>query len=202
MVKILIVAVVLSLLSGTAAGHSAVSIVSIMDIQGRGHSSSLAGDTVVTFGVVTALSASGFCLQDETGDGDWATSDGLFVFTSAQPLVTVGDRVRVEGRVIEFLPGGDSDNLSVTEIFRPTVVVLSGGHTLPPPVVLGAGGRPPPTEIIDDAGLTRYEPAVDGIDYYESLEGRRVTVENAVAVSASGRFGETWLCPAATRRPG
>ncbi|HTH07251.1 MAG TPA: ExeM/NucH family extracellular endonuclease, partial [Ilumatobacteraceae bacterium] len=41
--------------------------------------------------------ASGFYLQDLTGDGNAATSDGIFVFTGATDLVSVGQVVRVSG---------------------------------------------------------------------------------------------------------
>ena len=41
--------------------------------------------------------ASGFYLQDPAGDGDAATSDGIFVFTGASNLVTAGQVVRVTG---------------------------------------------------------------------------------------------------------
>ena len=39
----------------------------------------------------------GFYLQDLTGDGDPATSDGIFVFTGSSDLVSVGQVVRVTG---------------------------------------------------------------------------------------------------------
>ena len=41
--------------------------------------------------------ASGFYIQDLTGDGDPATSDGIFVFTGSTNLVSVGQVVRVTG---------------------------------------------------------------------------------------------------------
>ena len=70
-------------------------------IQGSGLSAAMTG-TVTTKGVVVGdfegtASASGFYLQDLTGDGDTATSDGLFVFTGSSNLVSVGDVVRVTG---------------------------------------------------------------------------------------------------------
>ena len=41
--------------------------------------------------------ASGFYIQDLTGDGNPATSDGIFVFTGSSDLVSVGQVVRVTG---------------------------------------------------------------------------------------------------------
>jgi hypothetical protein len=58
--------------------------------------------TVTTKGVVVGdfegtASASGFYIQDSIGDGDAATSDGIFVFTGNADLANVGDVVRVTG---------------------------------------------------------------------------------------------------------
>ncbi|MCY4603826.1 MAG: hypothetical protein OXE49_06290, partial [Gemmatimonadetes bacterium] len=47
-------------------------------------------------------------------------------------------------------------------------------------VVLGAAGRQPPTRIIDDDRFAVFDPAEDGIDFYESLEGMLVEVPDAV----------------------
>ena len=43
--------------------------------------SPLEGELVTTEGVVTVVLGNGFFIQDPIGDGDAATSDGLFVFT-------------------------------------------------------------------------------------------------------------------------
>jgi predicted extracellular nuclease len=70
-------------------------------IQGSGASAALTG-AVTTQGVVVgdfegAGAASGFYLQDATGDGDAATSDGIFVFTGSADSVSAGQLVRVTG---------------------------------------------------------------------------------------------------------
>ena len=49
----------------------------------------------------------------------------------------------------------------------------------------------PPTETIDDDGLTSFDIGTDGIDFWESLEGMRVTVDSPIVVSNSNEFGET-----------
>ncbi|MBP1703163.1 MAG: uncharacterized protein H6Q38_2270, partial [Chloroflexi bacterium] len=79
----------------------ATSFTPIYTIQGSGSSTPIPG-TVTTKGVVVGdfegtASASGFYLQDPTGDGDTATSDGIFVFTGSSNLVSVGQVVRVTG---------------------------------------------------------------------------------------------------------
>ena len=73
----------------------------IYTIQGSGLSTPIPGN-VTTKGVVVGdfegtAAASGFYIQDLTGDGDPATSDGIFVFTGNANLVSVGQVVRVTG---------------------------------------------------------------------------------------------------------
>ncbi|NJL87647.1 MAG: endonuclease [Leptolyngbyaceae cyanobacterium SM1_1_3] len=172
----------------------------IYQIQGAGQVSTFVGERVLTSGIVTAVDSNGFYVQDPTGDGDEATSDGLFVFTGSRPTVTAGDALQVEGTVSEFIPGGASTgNLSITQISGSLeITVLSSGNALPASVILGRSGRVPPSQVIDDDGSRYnvlegggvYEPATDGIDFYESVEGMRVTVEDAIAVSGTNRFGE------------
>lgn len=165
----------------------------IYEIQGAGHLSTYEGQTVLTTGIVTAVQDDGFYLQDAAGDGDIATSDAIFVYTRTAPTVATGDDVRVTGIVSEFIPGGaSSGNLSITEIVSPTVVTVSTGNALPDAVVLGVD-RVAPTEIIDDDGLTSFDPVSDGIDFYESLEFMRVSVNDPVSVSSTNRFGEFYV---------
>ncbi len=165
----------------------------ISEIQGRGHSSSYESMAVTTSGIVTALESNGFYLQDPEGDGDAATSDGIFVFTGyGNVAVAVGDAIEVSGTVTEYVPGGaETGNLSTTEITDVSdIAIRSRGNALPEATVIGAGGRTPPTGTIDDDGFATFDPENDGIDFYESLEGMRVTVEDAVAVAPTNQYGE------------
>lgn len=171
-------------------------MVTIPEIQGAGHRSPLEEETVRTSGIVTARDSNGFWLQDPTGDGDDATSDGLFVFTGGAPPAeaAIGTALVLTGRVAEFLPGNTAANLTVTELTAPTALaVLSTGHELPAAVLMGAEGRLPPTRVIEDDGFARFDPATDGIDFFESLEGMRLSVPGAVAISGTNGFGETWV---------
>ena len=173
--------------------------VRIHDIQGSAHISPLNGQNVSGVpGIVTAKRSNGYYLQDPSPDGNAATSEGIFVFTSSAPAVSPGDSVTVSGRVNEFRPGGaTSTNLTTTEIASPTTTVLSSGNPLPPPVVIGTGGRTPPARVIEDdatgdvetSGV--FDPATDGIDFDESLEGMRVQLDNAVAVGPTNSSGGT-----------
>jgi predicted extracellular nuclease len=172
----------------------------IHDIQGAAHISPLSGSTRKTQGVVTALRSSGgngFYLQDASADGDPETSEAIFVFTSSTPTVAVGNSVQVVGTVTEFRPGGTSStNLTTTELTSPAITMLSPGNALPAAMVVGTGGRVPPAAVIDDDATGdvetsgTFDAASDGIDFYESLEGMRVQVNDAVAVGPTNGFGE------------
>ncbi|MGI9644018.1 MAG: endonuclease/exonuclease/phosphatase family protein [Ilumatobacteraceae bacterium] len=177
--------------------------VTIMDIQGEGHLSPFEGVNVTTTGVVTAIAFNGYYVQDPYGDGNENTADGLFVFQIGN-IPNVGDYVQLTDIVTEFVPGGCSNgNLSTTQMSFPSIVPL-GTMAVPAPVVIGTSGRIPPTvDVISDEELPdqlqpsfcpgggsagTFNPADDGIDFYESLDGMLVTVENPVAVSATRTF--------------
>jgi predicted extracellular nuclease len=106
--------------------------------------------------------------------------------------------------VVEFRPGGSGgfENLTITEITTPnTFSVVSIENELPVTIV-GEDGLMPPNEVIDDdtaggdgtidgaGAVTTYDPATDGIDFYESLEGMYVQVNDARAVGPRNNFGE------------
>ena len=174
----------------------------ISDIQGAGHVSPLVGKTVNVAGIVTAVSSNGFFIQDPNPDNNLATSEGIFVFRgSAGSKPTVGDSVRVNGTVSEFRgsPVRNAD-LSVTQITATGdtagFTVLSSGNALPAATVIGQAGRIPPNQVIANDAVngsvegSPFDPAEDGIDFYESLEGMRVQVNNAIAVGPTSSFGE------------
>ncbi|MEM1044593.1 MAG: choice-of-anchor I family protein [Pseudomonadota bacterium] len=178
----------------------AAPLLSIPEIQGAGHVSDFEGQLVRTTGIVTVVDSNGFFVQDAEGDGDDATSDGIFVFTGSAPAVAVGDEVEIRGEVQERVAG--AGELSTTQFSTPEVTVLSSGNDLPEATIIGANGRAAPTEVIisddelpvnlvDEPG--DFNPDVDGIDFYESLEGMLVTIDNPVAISVTNRFNETWV---------
>ena len=78
-------------------------VVPIYQLQGDGSVSPYAEKWVDSYGLVTGVLKDGFYLQDPSGDGDPATSDGIFVYTNKRPTVTVGECVMVtRAYVIEF----------------------------------------------------------------------------------------------------
>ena len=170
----------------------------IRDIQAATHFSPLDDRAVADVtGIVTVVRNNGFWFQDPAPDADPATSEGILVFTGSAPSVSIGDAILVNGVADEFFPGGvDTTNLSTTEITSPAIQLVSSGNPLPPATVIGAGGRLPPTDVIDDDATGdvntsgTFDAATDGIDFYESLEGMRVQVNDAVAVGPTNAFGE------------
>jgi Ca2+-binding RTX toxin-like protein len=167
-------------------------VLQIGEIQGAGHTSIYVNNEVTTSGIVTAVASNGFYLQDPDGDGNSATSDALFVFTGTAPTVVAGDAITVTGTVNEFRGGNDPSNLTITQLVSPVITVESSGNPLPTAVLIGPDGLRPPTEIIDDDDFTVFDPENDGIDFFESLEGMLVTIQNPVAVDATNGFGELY----------
>ncbi|NJD30244.1 MAG: hypothetical protein FIA92_18415, partial [Chloroflexi bacterium] len=154
----------------------------IYDIQGAGGSASITGD-VATEGVVvgdlegpTSSGIQGFYLQDATGDGDPATSDGIFVYTGdADNGLNTGDIVRVSGFARErfnqtTINGSNSNNSAVTDIFP-----------------CGTTGSITPVDI---------EMPFPSTTYLERFEGMLVRFPQALVISEYfnyDRFGELVL---------
>lgn len=143
----------------------------ISTLQGSGAASPLAGETATITGTVTAdFQASGglggFFVQD-AGDGDPATSDGIFVFHNATD-VGVGDPVQVTGVITEFN--------TLTEISSVASVTRCGTALAITPATV-------------DLPLA----TVDGLEAYE---GMLVTFPETLTVSQNffqGRFGRLTL---------
>jgi VCBS repeat-containing protein len=157
----------------------------IFEIQGAGHTSAYNGKLVNTRGVVTAIDTTGtkgFWIQDPEGDGNLATSDAIFVFSTA--AVQIGDMVEMQGLVEEYR-GNDANNLTVTELTQvENLTVLSSGNTVAA-TILGASGRLSPTEIVDSDNFSVFNPETDAIDFYESLEGMLVVAKDVQALSST-----------------
>lgn len=116
-----------NMVSNFAVGFTAYDACSdftpIYSIQGSGLAAAITG-TVSTKGVVVGdfegtAANSGFFIQDLSGDGDPATSDGIFVFTGANNLVSIGQVVRVTGFARErfsqtTLNGSNSNTAAVS----------------------------------------------------------------------------------------
>ncbi|MFB7516234.1 endonuclease/exonuclease/phosphatase family protein [Streptomyces sp. NPDC056144] len=190
--------------SANAATEDATANVRIHDIQGTTRVSPLVGKQVTgVTGVVTGVrtyGSRGFWIQDTEGDGNPATSEGLFVFTSSVPTVAVGDAVRLNGTVTEYVPGGlTSGNQSLTQISKPVVTVLSKGNAVPAPVTIDADSVPeeyaPAGDPADGGSINNLEldPETYALDYYESLEGTNVRIGESRVVGATDPYSELWV---------
>jgi hypothetical protein len=177
--------------------------ITISAIQGAGHVSPYENQQVEgVHGIVTAIRADGFYMQSLVADDDPATSEGIYVHQELIPAVRPGDEVRVNGVVKERVLNGDPVNdLMVTHLRYPTVEILSRGNPLPAPAIIGQGGRMPPTEVIENETQGRviaggiFDPESGGMDFYESLEGMLVQVNNAVAVGPTNQYKEIVVLP-------
>jgi predicted extracellular nuclease len=154
------------------------------EIQGAGSVSPLTTGTIVNVrGVVTARKADGFFMQTEPGseDGDANTSEGVFV--SYAGAVTVGNVVKVLGRVSEFAP--DANSATVTRVDTVSSVTDLGAGSLPDAHLLS-------TSDLSDAG---------SLDQLERFEGMRVKAEWLTAVSATRADGSFFAVLTGQTRP-
>nr|WP_263324798.1 5'-nucleotidase C-terminal domain-containing protein [Neobacillus sp. Marseille-Q6967] len=166
----------------------------ISDIQGAGHNSPYKDQNVKGVeGVITFVDdSSNFYMQSLTPDEKSQTSEGILVYKPSHG-VTIGDHVSVNGLVKEWVLEGYSDmlqtDLATTEINAQngSVTKLASGVALPAPVVLDETTIP--SQVVDNDQFGVFDPSEDGIDFYESLEGMRVSVENPTAV-APQKYGE------------
>lgn len=147
---------------------------SIAAVQGDKGSSPVDGQVVRVTGVVTAILKKGFYIQtpDDQADKDPKTSEGIYVFgENSVGMVSAGDLVQVDGTVTEFRPRTERIFLSITEITKPTVKVMSKSNPLPAPIALTSTDLDPKGKL----------------DQMERFEGMRVKGD-FVAVGPTGGF--------------
>ncbi len=153
----------------------------IPEIQGDSLVSPYENGRVTTSGIVTAFLSGvepysgagyladlgGFTLQDPSGDGDAATSDGIFVATDS--VVAVGDEVELEAVVKE-----DGGMTVLTDLTALTIV--SSGNTVP--------------------AATEVDLPLAGPEAFEAYEGMHVTFTDELTVTENRNlenFGEIRL---------
>ncbi|MEQ1920957.1 MAG: endonuclease/exonuclease/phosphatase family protein [Pyrinomonadaceae bacterium] len=164
----------LILLCGTLVPAFGQKEYKISEVQGDKGTSPHVGENVRITGVVTAIVAKGFYIQTPDGqtDNDPKTSEGIYVYgENSVGSVSLGAMVAVDGTVTEFRPRGEKIFLSITEITRPTVKVISKDNPLPAPIVLTAAE-------LDPRGR---------VDQMERFEGMRVKAD-IVVVGPTGGF--------------
>ncbi|MCM3732491.1 DUF6359 domain-containing protein [Fictibacillus nanhaiensis] len=179
----------------------ALSGLRIHDIQGAGHNSPVANKVVEGVeGIVTkVVDDRNFYMQDLEPDNDSNTSEGILVYKPGHGQ-TEGNVVSVNGQVKEWVLEGYSDklrtDLAMTEINadKGQVATVEEGQELPESIVIGMFGLQQPTKIIDNDNFEEFDPSEDGIDFYESLEGMLVEINNP-AVIAPQKYGELVVLP-------
>jgi uncharacterized protein len=151
----------------------------IPQIQGSGPSAAVTGQ-VTTRGVVvgdyegSSPRLRGFYLQDAQGDGDPATSDGIFVFNGNAGSVSVGEVVGVRGAAEDF-----QDQTQVSSV---VAIEKCGTGSVAPTVV----ALPQPSK-----------------DFFERYEGMLVRFDQTLHVTEHfqlGRFGQVTVSSGARLR--
>ncbi|WP_431091400.1 S-layer homology domain-containing protein [Paenibacillus sp. 8b26] len=163
----------------------------IHDIQGAAHRSPYEGQKVTDVeGIVTMVKGSSFFIQeaDDKVDQDEKTSEAILVYKPSSG-VQVGDEVWVSGSVKEYTErtyASKPVDLTTTEIVASSVSVIAKDRPLPSPILLGKEGRVMPTSVVDNDGMTVFDPQEDGLDYFESLEAMRVELRGARVIGPYG----------------
>ncbi|MDR4516506.1 MAG: ExeM/NucH family extracellular endonuclease [Nitrosomonas sp.] len=161
-------------------------LTAIYTIQGSGDASPLINQSVTIEGIVTgdfqnidadnSRNLNGFYVQEAVGDGDSATSDGIFVFDPTQIQdVNPGDKVRITGTVSEFF--------GETQVEATGIEIIGAGTINPVNVSL------PTVDVITNSDGTL-------IANLEPYEGMLVTFNQALTISEFfnyDRFGEIRL---------
>ncbi|MCC2032737.1 ExeM/NucH family extracellular endonuclease [Microbacterium allomyrinae] len=153
--------------------------VTIGSVQGPGSSSPVAGEKVLVEGVVVgdfqqAGGYDGYYVQD-AGDGDSATSDGVFVYAPGGAAVQVGDAVSVVGEA--------GERFGLTEIVAAGIEICASAVDLPAPVPLTLPATP---------------------EQREALEGMSVTLPQQLTIGETfefGRFGTITLTVGRQHQP-
>jgi predicted extracellular nuclease len=130
-----------------------------------------AGQQVTTTGVVTSIISNGFFIQTPDGqtDSNPLTPEGIEVFTSTKPTVSIGNIVTVTGTVQTF-PAVTVSHTPATEIASPSIVVTNSSNTtLPAPITLT------PSMLTPGGGLYQLTP----------YEGMRVVIPSFTATSGT-----------------
>jgi predicted extracellular nuclease len=159
-------------------------VLSIPEIQGDGLWTPYYGQLVQTTGIVTAdfqdTAKRGFFLQDPLGDGNPATSDGIFVYDRWFD-VEEGDEIVITGEAGEYY-----DMTQLSGVWD-RITVVSKGNALPVPFEL--------SDLPD-------ESLEQGIAFWEPLEGMLVSVQNAPVVGPTSGYGEFAVLSNDDAKPG
>ncbi len=163
----------------------------------------------------------GIYIQTKNSDGDEKTSEGLFIYIPLQDTsfsVPVGSLVNIKRGIVEenrydfsFLDYGYDGNLSRTWIrtSKDNVEILLAGtgpadSKIPPAISVGvtpATGKriiPARHAVIEgtiEAESWDFNPALNAVDFWESLEGMLITMSNLKVVEPTSQYGDIYVSP-------
>jgi len=151
----------------------------IPQIQGTGTASPCQHYVTDIRGCITGFTANGFYYQDVTGDGDPATSDGLFVYRgygcNGCSALAVGNIVEIDGDIIEYY---DMTEFAYYNPSDNVYTIIDSGTDC------GGAGLPAPVSIAPLA-----DPNTDPVSVYEQYEGMRVKMSfDGFVVGPTKRF--------------
>ncbi|OAA70293.1 endonuclease/exonuclease/phosphatase family protein [Cordyceps fumosorosea ARSEF 2679] len=191
------------------AASSAVAV-TIAEINGNRFVSPLNGKDVTNVtGLVTASNENGIWLRALQPDNDTRTSEGLYVFgKTILGSVKVGDIISLNGHVEMYR--SNKNYIQLTELSRPTNVVVRSSGNRVEPLVIALDTLSPPTQDysgLDVGGIFGVPNAVNlvstsnpildpskyGLDFWQSLLGELVTVKGAYQTSRPNNFGDVWV---------
>lgn len=155
-------------------------------VQGPGAASPLDGENVAVEGVVVGDfeghdQLGGFFVQSLQADRDPATSEGLFVFDPGRDSVTVGDRIRVRGRVREVL--------GRTELAATAAPVRCGRAPVPTPVTVVPSGDAGALEPYEGMVVVPAAPMTVTSVFGYGRQGRLVLASGGRLVSPTNGSG-------------
>lgn len=139
-------------------------------------------------------------IQNPWPDRDDRTSEGLYVTTTESATIQVGDFIVIKNGLVEEsklnYPSGSSynENMTRTQMAVPMadIVTVSTGLTLPEPIVIGPGGRRPPHRAFQsDSETDTLKPDQDMLDFMESLEHMRVSIQDPLTVGHTDEYSVT-----------
>ncbi|KAI0137132.1 endonuclease/exonuclease/phosphatase family protein [Xylariales sp. AK1849] len=188
------------------------SALTIEEINGNKFLSPYNGQSVTNVtGIVTAKGPSGIWIRSVEKGTDPTVSDAVYVYGSAiakNASISTGDVIVINGKVSEYR--SSVDYLYLTEIASPVVsAILEHGQTVEP-LVISVDTLSPPTgqyTSLDNGDVFGVpnnqsrisvvnpvlEPENYGLDFWESLSGQLVTVEDPRAISKASQYGDQWV---------
>ncbi len=181
-------------------------IVPIYEIQGEKYTSNYMGKLLKTRGVITATvdddynRMHGFYLQDEKGDGNDYTSDGIYVNTTAEvmssSMILTGKKIELQGRVFEEFTKDNISRTVLRDINLESIKELEKVN-MPELVIIGESGRRKIpnhkiSTILGDINTEKKINLEEGLGFWESLEGMRVKIIKPIVTGSSGGFEDKY----------